>query len=191
MLELDAKTCALVLIDLQHAIVGRPGLAPHAGGDVVARCNALAAACRAKGATVVYVHVDLAHMLQPPVDQPMRDPSAPVPPPSASELAPAAGYDADAGDLLVTKRQWGAFFGTNLEAQLRDRGIETVILAGIATNFGVESTGRAAQGLGFALVVVEDACTTMSAAMHAFAIEQIFPRIARVRSTNEVIAALR
>lgn len=186
-LDLDPTSTALILIDLQRAIVGRQ-LAPHSAADVVSRSAALAARCRELGATVVYVRVDMADILQLPVDQSWRDPNAPPPPAEASELVPEAGKQP--GDLVITKRQWGAFFGTDLEAQLRKRGITTVLLTGIATNYGVESTARAAAGLGFAVVVVEDATSTMSAELHRFPVEHIFPRLGRVRSTQEVLDSL-
>ncbi len=72
-------------------------------------------------------------------------------------------------DLLITKRQWGAFHGTPLDQLLRRRGIKTIVMGGIATNFGVESTARAAIEQGYAVVFAEDAMTTMSAEMHQFA----------------------
>src|SRR6266853_1071140 len=84
------------------------------------------------------------------------------------------------GDILVTKRQWGAFHGTELDLQLRRRGIQTIVLGGVATNIGVESTARQAWEHGYAVVLVEDATSGMSAEMHNFAIGNIFPRISRV-----------
>ena len=63
--------------------------------------------------------------------------------PGWSELADGL---AAAGDIVITKRQWGAFHGTELDLQLRRRGIRGIVLGGIATNFGVEFTG--APGLG-------------------------------------------
>jgi nicotinamidase-related amidase len=186
-LDLDAKSTALILIDLQRGIVSRQ-LAPHSAADVVSRSAQLAARVRKTGGTVVYVHVDMLHILKLPVDQTWGDPNAPPPPPEASDLVPEAGKQP--GDLVVTKRQWGAFFGTDLEAQLRSRGITTIVLGGIATNFGVESTARAAAGLGFALVVVEDATSTMSDEMHQFPFKYVFPRLGRVRSTRDVLDSL-
>jgi nicotinamidase-related amidase len=186
-LVIDPKTTALILIDLQRAIVSRQ-TAPHTAFEVVKKSALLAKALRDKGATIVYVHVDLANILRLPVDKSMRDPNAPPPPPEASELVPEAGFRE--GDLLITKRQWGAFFGTDLEQQLHQRGIKTVILGGIATNYGVESTGRAAAGLGFELILVEDAMASMSADAHRFACETIFPLIGRVRNTEQVLAAV-
>jgi nicotinamidase-related amidase len=132
----------------------------------------------------------MANVLQLPVDEPMRDPNAPPPPASASELAPEAGFQT--GDLLITKRHWGAFAGTELEQTLKQHGIDTVVLGGISTNAGVESTVRQGTGLSFAFVIVEDACaTSMGVEAHRFAFEKIFPRLGRVRKTDEVIAGLR
>jgi nicotinamidase-related amidase len=162
--------------------------APYPAAEVVQKSNRLAQKLRETGGTVVYVHVDMANFLQLPVDAPMRDPNAPPPPASASELVPEAGFQS--GDLLVTKRHWGAFAGTGLEQELKKRGIDTVVLTGIATNIGVESTARQGTGLGFAFVIVEDACSARDADGHRFAVEKIFPRLARVRKTDEVIEAL-
>lgn len=117
-----------------------------------------------------------------------RDPNAPPPPPSASELVPEAGFQF--GDLIITTRDWGAFAGTELEQALKKRGIDTIVLTGVATNVGVESTARQGTGLGFAFVIVEDACGARDAEDHRLAFERTFPRLARVRKTDEVIAAL-
>ena len=186
-LHLEPKKTALVLIDLQNAIVSMPTV-PHPAVDVVQRGSRLARAFRARGAPVVYVRVDIANMLHLPVDQPARDPNAPPPPASAMELVPDAGFEP--GDLLITKRHWGAFAGTELEQTLKQRGVDTIVLGGIATNAGVESTARQGTGLGFAFVIVEDACAARDAEAHRFSFEKTFPRLARVRKTDEVIAAL-
>jgi len=186
-LEFDPKSTALVLIDLQHGIVGRP-LAPHSAADAIARAAELAAALRAKGGTVAYVRVDVAQVLHLPVDAPTRDPSAPPPPAIASEIVPESGYQP--ADLLITKRQWGAFYGTELDQQLRRRRIRTIVLGGVATNFGVESTARAAFDRGYELIFVEDAMSSVSAMAHEFAVQHIFPRMGRVRKTEQVLEAL-
>ena len=187
-LHLDPKKTALVLIDLQNGVVART-TTPYSSAEVVQKSSRLAKAFRAKGATVVYVRVDIGDFLALPVDEPARAPGTPAPPAIASELAPDAGVEP--GDLLITKRHWGAFAGTELEQALRQRGIDTVVVGGISTNIGVESTARQGTGLGFAFVIVEDACaTSMDDEAHRFAFEKIFPRLARVRNTDAVIAAL-
>lgn len=185
--QVDAKSTALVLIDLQNGIMGRT-LLPHSANDVVKHAAQLAGAVRAKGGTVVYVRVDVSDVLHLPADAPTRDPNAPPPPASASELVADSGYQA--GDLLITKRQWGAFYGTGLDQQLRRRGVRTILMGGVATNFGVESTARVAYDRGYELIFVEDAMTSMSAEMHQFAVQSIFPRMGRVRLAEEVIQAL-
>jgi nicotinamidase-related amidase len=93
--------------------------------------------------------------------------------------------------IAITKRHWGAFDGTELDLQLRRRKIESIILTGIATNFGVESTAREAWQLGYSLIIPEDACTSVAPGMHQFAFEKIFPRLARIRSTPEILEALK
>src|SRR5271154_6151977 len=183
-LHLDPKKTALVLIDLQNGIVART-TTPYSSAQVVQSGRRLALAFREKGATVVYVRVDMGNFLALPADEPSRAPGSPAPSAMASELAPDAGFEA--GDLLITKRHWGAFAGTELEQALRQRGVDTVVLGGISTNVGVESTARQGVGLGFAFVIVEDACTTnMGAEAQRFAFEKIFPRLGRVRKTDEV-----
>ncbi len=185
---LDPKRVALVVIDLQKGIVGSATL-PHPAASVVANAAKLADACRARGAYVVLVHVG------PSPDgkdalYPTTDPQPPRPPPPAGwdELVPEIGPKS--GDHVVRKRQWGAFYGTDLDLQLRRRGIDTIVLCGISTNFGVESTARDAYERGYNQIFVEDACSSRSAEDHAFPFRAIFPRIGVVRSTADVLQAL-
>jgi len=94
------------------------------------------------------------------------------------------------GDIKIIKRQWGAFYGTDLDLQLRRRGIKTIVLGGISTNIGVESTARAAWEHGYALVLAEDAMSGQSPEAHHFSVETIMPRLGLVRQTSEILAAL-
>ena len=187
-LSLDPSTTALIVIDLQRGIVARQ-CGPHASADVVARSARLADAFRENGATVVLVNVayskDRRDLLTPPVDSP--NPPAQLPP-DWSQLVPEIGPRD--GDILVTKHQWGAFYGTELDLQLRRRGVRTFVLCGIATNFGVESTARDAWERGYAIVFAEDAMTGLTAEAHQFAISTIFPRLGRIRSTEHVLLSL-
>jgi nicotinamidase-related amidase len=127
-----------------------------------------------------------ADRLKTPTDQPMR--ATGNLPPDWSELIPE--LDRQHADVVVLKRQWGAFYGTDLDLQLRRRGLTTIVLCGIATEFGVESTARDAYEHGYELVFAADAMTGMSAESHANSIERIFPRLGHVRSTDEIIEAL-
>ena len=185
-LSLDPQKTALVAIDLQNAVVSR-NTAPHSVQEVMKNNRQIAEALRAKGGLVVWVRVDLNQFMQLPADQPPYILGQDMPE-ELSQIAPSAGFQR--GDALITKKHWGAFAQTSLEEQLRDRGIDTVVLTGIATNIGVESTLRQGTGLGFAFIVVEDACSGQSPEDHRFAFANIFPRLARVRSTEEVLKAL-
>lgn len=189
-LELDPLTTALVLIDLQKGIVSRD-TKPHTSAEVVARCSELAARFRANGSPVVLVHVafsdDDGDRLKPPAD---GAPPVTLPiPKEYSELVPELKQAPS--DIDVVKKQWGAFYGTQLDLQLRRRGVRTIVIGGIATNFGVESTARDAWERSYQLVFVEDAMASFSEEWHRFSVENIFPRLGRVRSAAEVVGALR
>ena len=185
MLKLNASTTALVLIDLQKGIVSRP-VAPYSGPEILKTSCELADRFRQAGATVVLVNVgftsDFKDDLRPPADQPTAIPPGGFP----AEFMELADGLAKPGDLRVTKRQWGAFYGTELDLQLRRRGIQTIVLGGIATNIGVESTARQAWEHGYAVVIVEDATSGMSVEMHDFAFKNIFPRLSRVVKAAEI-----
>lgn len=186
-LALAPSTTALVLIDLQRGIVARD-TKPHAATDVVARAARLAACFRSAGALVVLVHVDYASdggdILKTPTDSRV----AMVRAADWAELVPEVGPRER--DVVVTKRQWGAFYGTELDLQLRRRGITTIVLGGIATNFGVESTARDAWERSYAVVFAEDAMAGITAEAHEFAVTTIFPRLGRVRTSDEIVDAL-
>jgi nicotinamidase-related amidase len=188
-ITLDPATTALVLIDLQNGITAM-GAHPHSAADVISRAAKLAQRFRAVGAPVVLVNV--AFPLGPAALRPESDVVMKLPdgvPPGWDSLVPE--LEAGAEDIRITKRQWGAFYGTGLDMQLRRRGVKTIVLGGIATNIGVESTARDAYEHGYQQVIVEDACaSTVSKEMHDFAFKAIFPRIARVRSTEDVLNAL-
>ncbi|HTO91839.1 MAG TPA: hydrolase [Candidatus Sulfotelmatobacter sp.] len=186
--KLDSRSTTLVLIDLQKGIVSRP-TAPHAAPDVVKRGVRLAQAFRERGALVVLVRVafaaDDSDRLKPMIDAAM--PPGPWPADFA-DLLPEVGPKP--GDLVITKHQWGAFYGTELDLQLRRRGIRNLVIGGISTNFGVESTARDAWERAYQLIFVEDAMAGPTAEAHAFATGTIFPRLGIVRSTEQVLGAL-
>lgn len=186
--DIDPKTTALVAIDLQHGIVALNTL-PHTSSEVVEGTRKIADALRAKGGTVVFVRVanapDGSDALAPLTD------AAPAPtaarPANWSQLVAELGVQDS--DVIVTKRQWGAFYGTDLELHLRRRGIKTIILTGIATHIGVESTARDAYERGFDQVFVEDATASPSEEAHNATFKFVLPRIGRVRSVEQVLGS--
>ena len=179
MIALDPKTTALVLIDLQNGILGRK-LEPHSADELLDAGKALAARFRAEGAPVVLVNAA-------PVteDKPRAvDESFALP-----KILPAGFIDlatglAGPGDILITKATWGAFSVPKLDRELRKRGVRTIVLGGVATEFGVESTARQAWELGYELVIVTDATTSIAIEAHDNSMRHILPRIARVADSG-------
>ncbi|MGW1773906.1 hydrolase [Streptomyces sp. NPDC002104] len=186
-ITLDQHT-ALVLIDLQKGILALPGATPTE--RILSQGIRLADGFRAAGLPVVLVKVawspDGGDLPSARTDRP--GPSAA--PPAEFSVLPAE-LATGAHDIVVTKRHWGAFTGTELDLQLRRRGIGRIVLAGIATSIGVESTARSAWEHSYDLVFAEDATTDADADAHAHTFTKIFPRIGRVASTDEILAALK
>lgn len=182
MTNLDPNSTALILIDLQDGIVPT-AKAPRSGDEVVKTAKALADRFREAGAPVVLVHVSFegSNMPSQVVDNPTIPPEGT--PPEFSRLV--AGLR-QKGDVVVLKHHWGAFIGTDLDLQLRRRGCDTVVIAGIATNKGVESTARSAWELSYDVVIAEDATATGSVELHDFAINKILPDIARVMASTDI-----
>ena len=191
-LVLDPRTTALVLIDLQKGILSQQ-LAPHDIGVITKNSEALAKRFVEKKSPVVAVNVafspDLGDTPPKEVDAPMQLPPGGLPA-GWADLTPE--IDGLPGLLRVTKRQWGAFFGTELDLQLRRRGVTTIVLSGVSTPIGVEQTAREAWQLNYNVVLVEDAsaATAGDAQIHDHSIQKILPRISKIRSTAEVLAAL-
>jgi nicotinamidase-related amidase len=185
--DMDKKTTALVVIDLQKGIAAQ-ATQPYPASEVIANAARLVQAFRKNGMPVFLVHVVTTPetMLKVTSDAPLSRPS-PLPPDWA-EFVPA--LTPIPSDIVIAKKQWGAFYGTDLELQLRRRGMKTIVLSGISTNFGVESTARFAYEFGFQQVFAEDAMAGMSAELHEAAVRFIFPRMGRVRKTGDITAAL-
>ena len=149
-------------------------MGPHRGADVVARSAAIAAAVRRAGGTVVLVRVERPHVTtQPPGSD------------FVPEMRPRDG------DVVVVKRTIGAFYGTGLAERLAERGVTTVIMAGLATTMGVESTARAAADHGFDVVFASDAMSGVTAAEHEHALTTTLPRFGDVLTTDEVLRSVR
>lgn len=187
-LTIDKSKTALVVIDLQKGIaVG--DRAPHSAAEVVKNAAAVADAFRKNGMPVFLVRVtpspDGKDALHPPADAAM--PARPFQPDWA-EIVPALGPKEN--DLVITKHQWGAFYGTELDLELRRRGIAAIVLCGISTNIGVESTARFAYEYGYHQIFIEDASAAGTVEEHAMAMTKVFPRMGLVRKTGEVLAAL-
>ena len=177
---LDPHT-ALIVIDLQKGIVAYPTAHPIA--DVLAHASTLAGAFRRQRQPVVLVNVTGA---APGRSEQARRPGER--PADWADLVPE--LDRQAGDHTVSKQTWGAFSGTDLLAHLEKNRVTQVVLAGVATSIGVESTARQAYELGFNVTLAIDAMTDTSADAHANSVARIFPRLGETGSSAQIIALL-
>ena len=179
---LDPDT-ALIVIDLQKGISG--GSFIHTIGEVVDRTRALLDAFRANHLPVVLVNV--AGRAPGRTEQGSRNS------PSFSEgwtdLLPQ--LDQQPSDIFITKRSWGAFARTDLETQLKARGVTQVVVTGVATSVGVEATVRQAYEQGFNVTLALDAMTDIREEAHEYSIRNVFPRLGETGSTEEIISLLK
>lgn len=179
--KLDSKT-ALIVVDLQKMITSIAS--EHSIASVVANASDLATAFRRHGLPVVLVNaIGLA---------PGRTERGHVGsnlPPDWAELLPELNRQPQ--DYLVSKRTWGAFTSTGLEAYLKSANVSQVVICGVATSVGVESTARQAHELGFNVTLAIDAMADMSAEAHANSLERIFPRLGETGTTQNIIDLVR
>jgi nicotinamidase-related amidase len=187
-LKLDKTKTAIVVIDLQKGIASIP-TEPYSPEIVIGNTIKMLKVFRKNNMPVFLVNVtpskDMKDALRPISETSFSMSNYDS---SWSELVP--DLDIQPTDFRITKHQWGAFYGTELDLQLRRRKVDTIILCGIATNFGVESTARFAYEFGFNQIFVEDAMSARSKDEHNFPVKYIFPRLGLIRSTDQVIKAL-
>ena len=172
---------ALIVIDMQKGIVALPTV--HPAAEITDRVAQLARAFRQHGLPVILVNVaggspgrtEVTYHFTPPSDW--------------AELIPELEQHPD--DHTVTKLQWGAFHGTSLDHFLRRRGVTQVVLAGISTSIGVESSARSAHDLGYHVTLVVDAMTDLDADAHQHSVAKIFPRLGETATTEEALNLLR
>jgi len=177
---LDPKT-ALILIDLQIGIVSYQLAHPIAG--VLARARILADAFRRHGLPVVLVNVTGGAPGR--TEQPRPAAQRPA---NWAELVPELGRQPR--DLTATKRTWGVFASTDLDARLRALGVTQVVVGGVSTSIGVESTARQAFELGYNVTLAVDAMTDTNAEAHSNSVARIFPRLGETGTAAEIVALL-
>lgn len=185
--SINTKKTALVVIDLQNGIVNSKRV-PYTGTQVVENSCKLINAFTEMGGFVVLVRVsslDGKDMPKPTIDSKI----APIQFPERWDLY-VPELEKFKNAYTITKRQWGAFYGTDLDLQLRRRGIDTIVLCGISTGIGVDTTAREAYQHGYNQIFVEDAMTAGSNEEHEYVCRNIFPRIGKIQTTNDVILSL-
>ena len=181
-MALTDRNTALIVVDLQKGIIGVPTV--HPIGEVVSQARALADAFRARGLPVVLVNVAGRA-------------------PGRTERGPRAGgtftdgwtdflseLDQQPGDLVVTKRTWGAFAGTDLDDRLKALGVTQVVVTGVATSGGVEATAREAYEQGYNVSLALDAMTDTSPEPHEYSTRHVFPRLGETGTSREIVDLL-
>ncbi|MGR6763085.1 isochorismatase family protein [Paenibacillus sp. T2-29] len=183
---LDWNKTSLVVIDLQKWISSQ--YAPYSAEMVIANSAKLANLFRNKGAFVNLVHVSSKDFKDIP--SPKLDTTVP-------RLNLIEGWDEFVPELgvtetdhIISKKQWGAFHGTDLDLQLRRRNIDTIVLCGISSGIGVDTTAREAFQHGYQLIFAIDAMTGFTKAEHEHVRNVIFPRIGRIRTTEEILEGI-
>jgi nicotinamidase-related amidase len=178
---LDPNT-ALLVVDLQKGIVGMSAAQPI--GGVVEKARSLLDAFRERGLPVVLINVD--DLAPGRTERPRMDVTKL--PAGWADLIPELNRQSD--DIIVTKKTWGAFASTDIAEQLARRGVTQVVVIGVATSAGVESTARQAYEAGLNVTLATDAMTDSSAQAHDGSIRNIFPRLGETGTTSEIIALL-
>ena len=187
--HLDPKHTCLLLFDF---LVGHAARDPQRYAPVLANTTKLLSAARVAGAMVAYARAD--HRADGGTAASTLHDSGPRPPLITSGTADAEIVPELAsrpGDYMVPKHRWSAFHGTYLDLALHARHVDTLIVTGGSTEIGISSTAYAARDLDYNLVIVSDACTSAKHDVQAQLMREVFPRLARVRTTIQVLEMLR
>lgn len=199
--RLEPARTALLFFDLLEGHVNHDAASRARFAPVIANAVALLKAARAAGVLVAYAHADhradratTARTLRD-TDNRLRplapgDDDGPLLTGGTKETRIIAEIAPGPQDLLVPKHRWSAFHGTYLDLALRAHGANTIILAGGSTDVGIASTAFAARDLDYNLVIVSDACTSPERDNHDQFMRRVFPRMARVRTTREILGLL-
>jgi nicotinamidase-related amidase len=195
-LRLNPKTCAFIIIDIVNAITkgqGPPYHTPPHREALVQNYVRLVAHCRSVGTPLIYTVI---HRHLDNIDAPK----------TLADAGPTGGAPMLAGtpaaeiideirpqptDWVIMKPRFSAFYGTHLDTILTDLGTETILVGGISTQRSVEGTARDAKNRDMQCIVVSDCCTAGELDVHEMTIKHVLPLLVRVRTTDEVIAALR
>jgi ureidoacrylate peracid hydrolase len=198
---IDPRRTALLIVDMQVDFAAPYGAMARAGADLtavpaaLAAATRLAAAARKAGAVVVFVGLQTSAETDPSAwtERTRRLGEAPGPPLCRAGEAGAAffGPAPEAGEAVITKSGYSAFFGTDLDARLRGAGVDTVIVCGLTTECCVDGTVRDAFQLGYHVFVAADACAAYEGDLHAAVLRILALNCAILAATDEIVAAWR
>ncbi len=190
MTSLNLSKTAYLAIDLQDGILNNGVLAPYTSDAVLLAANQLAETFKNTDALITLVNVDATsfHYLHPARytrEQPIKVPD------SYMQLSMAIATDDTASNVVtVTKHNPGAFFGTDLDLQLRRRGIDTIILSGLTTSNGVYATALDAFQHGYHLYIVEDATSDRDPDLHHLFFDKLYPKLGTVVTLAQIFSMI-
>jgi len=199
-LKLDAGRCAMLIQDLQNDVMVDGGVWADSGSpqhakeqNVVENVADLAAACRARGVSVIHVWYIVEPgapglKLNAPLFQGVKGSNGVVR--GTWGAAPAEGLEPQEGDFIVEKMRMSAWQGTRLENLLQGLGRDTVIVTGAWTNMSIEHTARTGADMGYYMVVPEDGCSTINADWHNASINYALQNVCTVTNCATVKAAI-
>jgi nicotinamidase-related amidase len=180
------KNTALVLIDLQNGIVQFPVV--HPIKDIIANAATLVEAFHNAGLPVVAVNVDPRNSKAFGVRKEPANFSMPPIQDEFVQIVKELGANPD--DIYVTKTAWGAFGTTDLDEKLKALGVTGIVLGGVSTSIGVDTTAREANAKAYNVTFVSDAMTDTSAEAHEYSLKTIFPRIGEIDTTENILKFL-
>ncbi|ARJ50791.1 isochorismatase family protein [Staphylococcus lutrae] len=186
---MNFENTALVLIDLQKGIANMGETAPHSVDTVIDNASKMVKLFKNNNGFVAFVRVkflDGKDALQPNAMRPL--PGGTKPPAEFSEIVDQLGAGPD--DYIIDKRGFSGFFGTDLDLQLRRRGIKNIVIGGISTHIGVDTTARDAYQYGYDQYFISDMMSAPEASLHHYSIENTFPIMGQVLTTDEMMAQL-
>ena len=198
--RLEAQRACLLLFDFLEGHVNKDPATRKRYNHVVANAEALLRAARRAGMMVAFANADhrpdnattvgalrdTDNRLRPITPEEARN-HKPVIVAGTPEAGIIRELTPEPDDYLVPKHRWSAFHGTYLELALRARNADTIVLCGGSTDVGIASTAFAARDLDYNLVLVSDACTSPEVDNHLHLMKRVFPRMARVRTTAQVL----
>lgn len=187
LVDLDLSKTALVTIDLQGGILAGNAFQPHSGNDVLAASNKISAVLKNTAALIALVNVNPSTIGYLRPFEGGQHERKTYPSDYSKLLMTIADDETSHNVIKVTKHNPGAFFGTDLDLQLRRRGIDTIILTGVVTGNGIYATALDAFQYGYKVIVVEDAITDRDQQLHEMFFTKLFPKIALVSSTDQIL----
>lgn len=188
--NLDLARTALVVIDLQKGIMGTGELKPYSAAEVLEKNNQLADSFKNTAGWITLVNVDPTTM-QLLNKENSGKAYTNIPAEFSEYVMPIAEDETAENVIKITKHNPGAFFGTDLDLQLRRRGIDTIILTGVATTNGVYATALDAYQHGYKVIVVEDACADRDGELHQIFFDKLFIKLGEIASTKEILSAIK